>query len=215
MDIIDFFIAPYRSYSQVDIWIEATAVLFGLLSVYFARRVKIAVYPTGIISTALYIYICLNAKLYADMGINAYFMVMSIYGWYIWSEMKPKDTVERPILRLRRDAYAPTLLALIGIFGVLVFVLVRFTDSDVPYVDAFTTSLFVVGMYFMAKKIMEHWWLWIVGDLISVPLYMYKGLGLTSFQYAVFLIIAIQGLREWRLTILNQPQGPQGPMSQN
>ncbi len=149
------------------------------------------------------------------MGINAYFMVMSIYGWYIWSEMKPKDTVERPILRLRRDAYAPTLLALIGIFGVLVFVLVRFTDSDVPYVDAFTTSLFVVGMYFMAKKIMEHWWLWIVGDLISVPLYMYKGLGLTSVQYAVFLIIAIQGLREWRLTILNQPQGPQGPMSQN
>ena len=215
MDIIDFFIAPYRSYSQVDICIEATAVLFGLLSVYFARRVKIAVYPTGIISTALYIYICLNAKLYADMGINAYFMVMSIYGWYIWSEMKPKDTVERPILRLRRDAYAPTLLALIGIFGVLVFVLVRFTDSDVPYVDAFTTSLFVVGMYFMAKKIMEHWWLWIVGDLISVPLYMYKGLGLTSFQYAVFLIIAIQGLREWRLTILNQPQGPQGPMSPN
>lgn len=215
MDIIDFLVAPYQSYSRVDIFIEATAVLFGLLSVYFARRVKISVYPTGIISTALYIYICLHAKLYADMGINAYFMVMSIYGWYVWAQVKPKDTSERPIRRLRRDAYLRTLLALIGIFGILVFVLVRFTDSDVPYVDAFTTSLFVVGMYFMAKKILEHWWLWIVGDLISVPLYLYKGLGLTSFQYAVFLIIAVQGLREWRSTILNQPQGQQAPRYQS
>lgn len=215
MDILEFFIAPYRGYSDIDIVIEAVAVIFGLLSVYYARLVKIAVYPTGIISTALYIYICLNAKLYADMGINAYFMLMSIYGWYVWSKEKPENARDRPIQRLRRDEYPKLIVTLVLIFALLVFVLIQFTDSDVPYVDAFTTSLFVVGMYFMARKILEHWWLWIIGDLISVPLYLYKGLGLTSFQYFVFLMIAIQGLREWRATISDQLQEKQSPKSQS
>jgi nicotinamide mononucleotide transporter len=201
---IDYFLDPYRGYSNLDIGIEVVAVVFGLLSVYYARLAKIAVYPTGIISTSLYIHICLNAKLYADMGINAYFMVMSFYGWYVWLQEKPDEAAERPILRLRRDEYPKLFAALLLAWAVLAFVLLRFTDSDVPYIDATTTSLFFVGMYFMARKNLEHWWLWIIGDAISIPLYVYKGLGLTAFQYLVFLYLAIMGLKEWKATISNQ-----------
>ncbi len=204
VDWLELFIGPYRNYSAFSITIEAIAVVFGLLSVYYARRARIAVYPTGIISTALYIYICLTAGLYADMGINAYFMVMSIYGWHVWLREKPQEAVERPIQLLRRDQYPLLFGSLIASWITLAFVLVRFTDSDVPFIDTTTTSLFFVGMYFMARKNLEHWWLWIIGDLISIPLYLYKGLALTAFQYAVFLYLAVMGLREWKAALSTQ-----------
>lgn len=204
VDWLELIIGPYREYSTFDIVIEAVAVVFGLLSVYFARHAKIAVYPTGIVSTVLYMYICFGAKLYADMGINAYFTAMSLYGWYVWLREKPDNAEERPIRRLRRDQYPLLVTFLIAAWAILAFALVRYTDSDVPYIDATTTSLFFVGMYFMARKRVEHWWLWIIGDFISVPLYLYKGLGLTAFQYVVFLYLAIMGLREWNATILDR-----------
>jgi len=201
VDLVELIIGPYREYSTLNIVIEAVAMIFGLLSVYYARLAKIAVYPTGIISTALYIYICFGTKLYADMGINVYFTLMSIYGWYVWLRLKPENSEERPIQRLRRDQYPQLVAFLIAAWAILAFTLVRYTDSDVPYVDATTTALFFVGMYFMARKRVEHWWLWIIGDAISVPLYFYKGLGITAFQYIVFLYLAIMGLREWNATI--------------
>lgn len=201
---MELLIGPYREYSTTDIVIETVAVIFGLLSVYYARLAKIAVYPTGIVSTALYIFICFEAKLYADMGINVYFTLMSVYGWYVWLREKPENAKERPIRRLRRDQYPLLVTFLIAAWGVLAFTLVRITDSDVPYIDASTTALFFVGMYFMARKRLEHWWLWIIGDAISVPLYLYKGLGLTAFQYVVFLYLAVMGLREWNATISDQ-----------
>jgi nicotinamide mononucleotide transporter len=184
-------------------WLETVAVLFGLLSVWYAKKANILVFSTGIISVLIYVYICYYAGLYADMGINGFYFVMSVYGWYKWTR---KDAFENMIpitisnLKLHLAAAAGTIF----FFFVLRFVLTNFTDSTVPNLDSATTAIFIIGMWLMALKKLENWVYWIVGDLISIPLYFHKGLLLTSFQYAVFLLLAILGYIEWRKIIQNE-----------
>lgn len=196
-EILDYILAPYEEYSWLDIALEMTGVFFGLLSVYFSKQENILVYPTGIISTAIFVYILFHAGLFGDMSINAYYFAMSIYGWYYW--LHPKDDGEVPPI-----TWASKRENLIGIgillvaFGLVYYVLLNFTSSNVPLIDSITTAIFFVGMWFMARKNIENWIYWIIGDLISVPLYLYKGLGLTSFQYVVFTGLAIAGYLSWR-----------------
>jgi nicotinamide mononucleotide transporter len=180
--------------------VEYIAVLFGLLSVWYARKVSIITYPTGIVSVLLYVYICLGAGLYADMGINVVYFVMSVYGWYFWSRKSSNMTVT-PITRLKRKGWIISIGSTVLSFLLLYYVLDRWTDSNVPAIDAFTTAVFIVGMFLMARKKLENWLAWIVGDIISIPLYAYKGLVMSSFQFTVFLILAIAGYIEWRRTL--------------
>lgn len=177
-------------------WLEGIAVVFGLSSVYYSMKENILVFPTGIISTLIYVWICLQVKLYADMGINAYYFSMSIYGWYVWSNPKPGKAVV-PITWLSKTGVFQSLALWAISYLSLYLVLTNFTDSDVPYWDSFTTSTAFVGMWLMAKKKVENWIAWIITDLVSVPLYFYKGLVLTSFQYFVFTILAVLGLLAW------------------
>jgi nicotinamide mononucleotide transporter len=176
---------------------ETIAVIFGILSVWYARKENILVFPTGIISVILYVYICVGAKLYADMGINAFYFVMSVYGWYNWTHQNGASE-EREISRTTKKEKLLIIIALISFFLILYYVLSQHTDSTVPMIDSATTSIFLVGMWLMALKKVENWTFWIVGDLISIPLYAYKGLILSSFQFTIFLILAIMGLIEWR-----------------
>ncbi|MFC4870242.1 nicotinamide riboside transporter PnuC [Negadavirga shengliensis] len=176
--------------------LEAIAVFFGLASVFFALRENILVFPTGIISTLMYVWICFQVKLYADMGINAYYFSMSIYGWYVWSHPRP-GAAKVPVKWLNAKGIVSALALLMASYGILFWVLFTFTDSDVPYWDAFTTASAFVGMWLMAKKKVENWIAWIITDLVSVPLYFYKGLILTSFQFLVFTILAVMGLLAW------------------
>lgn len=180
--------------------LEAAGVIFGLLSVFFAKKENILVFPTGIISVLIYIYLTFQAKLYADMGINAYYFIMSIYGWYYWAG-KGKTDEHTPITTNNRKEWVWTIIILILSFIVLYLALVNFTDSDVPLIDAITTAIFFVGMQLMAKKKIENWIAWIIGDFISIPLYFYKGLVLTSFQFTLFFIIAIAGYISWKKTL--------------
>jgi len=177
-------------------WLEAVAVFFGLASVFYSMKENILVFPTGIVSTLIYVWICLQVKLYADMGINAYYFIMSIYGWYIWS--RPKPGAEKvPVTWLDKKGIMASLGLFLASYAVLYVVLANFTDSDVPYWDSFTTSSAFVGMWLMAKKKVENWIVWIITDLVSVPLYLYKGLLLTSFQFLVFTVLAVLGLIAW------------------
>jgi len=176
---------------------ETIAVVFGVLSVWFARKENILVFPTGIISVILYVYICIGAKLYADMGINVFYFVMSAYGWYNWTHQNGSSE-ERQITRTSKKEKVYIIIALFTFFAILYFTLSNFTDSNVPIIDSITTSIFLIGMWLMALKKVENWTFWIVGDLISIPLYAYKGLILSSFQFTIFLILAIMGLIEWR-----------------
>ncbi|MEL6256181.1 MAG: nicotinamide riboside transporter PnuC [Bacteroidota bacterium] len=196
-EILEFLFAPYAEYSQLDIWLEIIGVIFGLLSVYFATRENILVYPTGLISTAIYVYVCYTAGLFGDMGINAYYFAMSIYGWYMWTRPAAEKAVLPISIHNQRERILSISLFVL-FYLALAFVLVNFTPSTVPYIDAFTTSIFFVGMWEMARKKVENWVYWIIGDLVSVPLYIYKGLTLTGIQFLVFTALAIRGYLEWR-----------------
>ena len=189
-------------------WLEFVAVVFGLLSVWFAKQEKILVYPTGIISVLIYIYICFNVKLFADAGINLFYFIMSVYGWYMWTRKS-----EKPPLKITFNT-AKDWMITGGLFLfslILIVSLLKYFNGDdveywstnVPYIDTFTTSVFIIAMLLMALKKVESWIFWIVGDVISVPLYTYKGLVFTSFQFVVFLILAVMGYVEWKRKVIN------------
>jgi nicotinamide mononucleotide transporter len=186
-------------------WLEIIAVIFGVLSVWFARVENIWVYPTGIINVLIYVYLCFFAGLYADMGINAFYFIMSVYGWYNWSR-KDVNKKHVPISRLSLQEWGLYIVLTILAFGIIFYILEHFTDSTVPLFDSFTTSLFIIGMWLMAIKKVENWHYWILGDFLVIPLFSYKGLIFTSLQYIIFLIIALMGLIEWKKR-LNQTDG--------
>jgi nicotinamide mononucleotide transporter len=178
-------------------WVEALAVVTGLMSVWYAKKENILVYPTGIVSVLIYVYLCFTVKLYAEMGINAFYFFMSIYGWVKWSR-KAGDKPARPITWATGMEWVYSIVGFGISFVVLYYVLKNYTDSNVPFWDALTTAIFIIGMWLMALKKIENWILWILGDLISVPLYASKGLALTSIQYTIFLALAVAGYLEWR-----------------
>ena len=197
--MIEFLFSQYKDYSNLFIFLELTAVLFGIISVLFARKNNILVYPTGLVSTLIYVYILLEWKLFGDFIINIYYSVMSILGWYLWTRKKNGAT-EFPISVMNRKDY---LISSIIFTGTLLFVALVYYFFDkfthwTAYVDTLTTALFFVGMWLMAKRKIENWLLWIVADIISVPLYFYKGLTFSSIQFLLFTIIAILGYKEWK-----------------
>lgn len=203
--MLDLLFAQYKGYSFFFITLEVTAVIFGIISVLFARKNNILVYPTGLISTLIFIYILYNFKLYGEFIINIYYSVMSILGWYLWSK-RTNGQEEFPIsiMNLKEYKISGLIFTVTILFIALVYHFFdKFTDLT-AYVDAFTTALFFVGMWLMAKRKIENWIVWIVADIISVPLYYYKGLTVSSLQFIVFTIIAILGYLEWRKYLQKQ-----------
>ncbi len=196
MDLQQFWDILYQNILQTTT-LEIIAVVFGLLSVWYSKKINILVYPTGIISVVIYVYICLGAKLYADMGINFVYFVMSIYGWYNWTR-KGSNKKILPISICTKKEHLINIAMFLFFFITLSFILTNYTDSTVPYWDSLTTSIFIIGMWLMAMKKVENWILWIIGDIISIPLYFYKGLVLTSLQFTIFLGIAILGYFAWK-----------------
>lgn len=183
-------------------WLEAVAVVCGILSVWYSKQEKILVYPFGIISVLIYVYITYEYKLYADTGINVYYFVMSVFGWWNWKNTKDAGSNQIPISKSSGMGHAINIFTFI-FAGVLIwYMLQNFTDSDVPLFDAITSGLAITAMYLMALKKIEHWYFWIACDLISIPLYIYKGLPFTSLQFLVFTVIAVLGLISWRRKFL-------------
>jgi nicotinamide mononucleotide transporter len=205
--IFDFFIDSYRTYSTLDILLEGAAVITGLLSVWFAKQDKVWVYPSGMVSTAIYVYLLLKAGLLGDFLINAYYFAMSIYGWMFWTQQKEGVTVhqiDKVSSSEKKWSFFLFVLSLLFV-GELYTILGRWASWTAP-IDTFTTALFFVGMWLMARRKIAHWIYWIVGDLISIPLYLYKGLALTSFQYLIFTLIAIFGYIQWKKVYNNRIQ---------
>ena len=193
LDVLETLLHNIRNTSLL----EAMAVAFGLVSVWFEKKENILVYPTGIVSVVLYIYITYHVGLFADTGINAFYFVMSIYGWYMWAR-GGKGGTKLPITYSGFRGNLSNIVILVAGYFLLWFILTNYTNSDVPVWDAMTTSLFAVGMYLMALKKMENWIAWMIGNFISIPLYAYKDLVFTSLQFTVFFIIAVLGWIEWR-----------------
>ncbi|WP_334056090.1 nicotinamide riboside transporter PnuC [Polaribacter sp. P097] len=206
MEAFDFLFGQYKDYSTLDTLLEIIAVIFGFLSVWYSKQNKIWVFPTGMVSTVIFVYLLYKWELLGDMMINAYYFIMSIYGWYIWTS-KVDETHVTPISRTTKKEKTTSVFIFIATLGFVYLVYTKFDKwtSWVAYVDTFTTAIFFVGMWLMAKRKIENWIFWIVGDLISIPLYFYKGFTFTSFQYLGFTFIAIFGYLAWKKSLHKNP----------
>lgn len=204
--LFDTFLSQYKNYPIHEVYLELIAVFFGLLSVWFAKKDNIWVFPTGLISTSIYAYLLWKWDLLGDSMINVYYFIMSIYGWYHWTRKKD-DVVEFPIsIMTSMEKLLSGIIFLATIlFVVTVYLYFDKFTSWYSYLDTVLTAIFFVGMWLMARRKIENWVFWIIGDLLSVPLYLAKGYTFTSFQYLVFTIIAIYGYLEWK-KILNSSQ---------
>ncbi|MET7028474.1 nicotinamide riboside transporter PnuC [Sediminicola luteus] len=205
--IFDWIFAQYEGTDSHLIILEMFGVFFGFLSVWYSMRENILVFPTGIISTGIFVYILLVFGLLGDMLINAYYFAMSIYGWYVWTR-KVDATHFIPITKTTSKERKWSIILFVAtiVFVMMVYIFFDRLDSWTSYVDSFTTAIFFVGMWLMARKKIENWIYWIIGDIISVPLYLYKGLIFTSLQYFLFTIIAIFGYLAWKKSLNKSPQ---------
>lgn len=203
--IIDFFLDPYKEVPWSVISLEFVAFVFGILSVWYAKKANILVYPTGLVATVITVYLLYKAGYLGDMMMNFYYSVMSIYGWYNWARRKAgKPAV--PISRTNKNE---------KLIGVLLFLLTmvvtyavyKWNGQEIKlanYIDIATSGIFFTAMWYMANKKIENWTLWIFADLITVPLYAYRGLGMLSLQYLIFTILAIQGYIAWNKHLRNE-----------
>jgi nicotinamide mononucleotide transporter len=186
---------------------EITAVFFGFASVWYSKQNNILVFPTGLISTSIFVYLLFKWQLLGDMMINGYYFIMSIYGWYVWTRKVDTENVT-PISRVTKREQKFGIVIFVSTL-VLVYEVYQFFEmwtNWVAYVDTLTTALFFVGMWLMAKRKIENWYFWIIADIISVPLYLYKGLTFTSIQYFGFTILAIFGFLAWKKNLSNSTQ---------
>lgn len=202
--MVDFFLDAYKNASVTQIVLESIVFIFGILSVIFAKKENILVYPTGLIATVISVYLLYVAGYLGDMMINAYFSIMSIYGWLRWSK-KENDTIDLTISRTNNnEKVIGVLLFLITI--VIVFGTYNYFDYEIHfenYFDIIASGIFFTGMWFMANKKIENWILWIIGDIIVTPLYAYRGLGILSLQYLIFTLLAIAAYLKWRKILNN------------
>ncbi len=225
-ELIHFFTEPYQNTPTIYIVIEFVAMAFGIASVLFAKKENILVYPTGIISTALYVYLLSKWQMYGDLIINIYYTLMSIYGWWLWSRVVDEKTKKHiPITTCSKNDCLKALGIFVFTSAFVIWVYRHFNVmpnelgfsesvaytwqhlstgklSEIrkitPFLDTFTTGAAFAAMWLMANKKLESWIFWIIVNIASVPLYFIKGYGFTAIQYTIFLILAFQGYKEWK-----------------
>ena len=195
MEIIDWLIIN---------WIEVFGVISGLLFLYFEIKENYLMWPLGLISSALYLVIFFKTKFYADMSLQIYYVAISLYGWYYWTKGGKTDKKEDvPIQQLKLKEGLMYLI----ISGVLFYfystILVKYTDSPLPYWDSFTTALSIVATFMLTRKIKEQWLVWIVVDAVSMSLYIQKELYPTAILFVVYTALAIYGYVQWQKSYKN------------
>lgn len=197
--IFEWFFAEYQGTPTYIIVLELIAIFFGIVSAWFSKENNILIYPAGIISTSIFVYLLAVYGLLGDMIINAYYFSMSVYGWYFWTRKIDKQhyvPITTTTIKEKQIALGIFIGTLIFIFGI--YQIFNRWDSWTAYVDTLTTAIFFVAMWLLARKKLENWIFLLIGNIISIPLYFYKGLVFTSFQFILFIIISIYGYRAWR-----------------
>lgn len=177
--------------------LETFGVITGILCVYLAAKNNIWSWPIAMISVVIYIFIFLEAKLYADTGLQFYFLLMNLYGWYFWSR-KSENQKKVPISAIKKKEIALSLIAVSVFTAGLGYLLKQGTDASFPFIDSFCTACSLVAQIFLARKVMENWLIWIFVDLIYVGVYLAKDLHLTAGMYALYIYIAAIGYIDWR-----------------
>lgn len=204
--MIDFFLNAYKNTSNTQIAFEFIAFVFGIISVVMAKKENILVFPTGIISTIITVYLLFKAQYFGDMTMNIYYSIMSIYGWMMWGKSKKQTALPISKTTLKEKYVGFGLFVLTMIITFFVYQFFNY-DIKIPnYIDIFTSGIFFTAMWFMALKKIESWTLWIVGDIIAVPLFAYRGLGMLALQYLIFTILAVLAYYQWRKILNNSNQ---------
>jgi nicotinamide mononucleotide transporter len=181
---------------QHQTWLEIIGVITGLLCVYLAAVNNIWNWPLAIISVGIYIFIFFDARLFADMGLQFYFLGMNIYGWYYWSH-KPANEKKTPVVHITRKEIVLSIIATI-LFTVFLGSVLKYTPASYPYIDSFCTACSLVAQVFLARKVLENWLIWIFVDIIYVGVYIFKHLDLTAVMYAIYVGIALLGYIDWK-----------------
>ena len=184
---------------------EILAVIFGIISVYLSTREHIWSWPTALVNVALYFIVFLEAKLYADMGLQVVYFALSLYGWYEWL-YGGENRTELHVSRVTRSLGLKLLLIGLASAAVLGTILARFTDASLPYLDSATTSTSLVAQWMMTRKILENWAVWVVVDVVYVGMFIFKKLYLTAGLYAVFLVLAVMGFIQWKRSLAGREQ---------
>lgn len=179
--------------------LEVIGTLVGLVYLWLEYRASIYLWAASIVMPAIYLFVYYDAGLYADCGINIYYLGAALYGWAVWRYGASKQGgAELPITHISPlSALKSTAVFFVAFVGIA-WLLIRFTDSDVPWCDAFTTALSFIGMWMLARKYLEQWWVWMVVDVVSVGLYLYKELYFTAMLYALYAIVALFGWMNWK-----------------
>jgi nicotinamide mononucleotide transporter len=187
--------------------LEIVAVILSALAVWLTARRHLWCWPIGLVSVLLYARIFLVAKLYSDLLLQLIFAVMQLYGWWQWKRGAPgQDSQHIQPQRLPKQGLLIGLLAGVAGSVMLGYVMASFTDAHIPWLDSALTSFSLVAQFWMARKYVANWWLWIAVDIIYVGVYIYKDLNLTAGLYAAFIVLAVIGLRNWQRQLVgNQP----------
>ena len=185
--------------------LEVTGTVASLVYLFYSIREKVWLWPWGIIASAISLLVFYQCALYADMGLQVYYLAISAYGWWYWMSGKAQEeTGHVPIKELSRRLFIKLvivgLVICLGLLGALLYIpaMVNIASSDMPYLDAFTTAASITATWMLARKYLQHWIFWIVIDLVSMGMYLYKGLYFYSILFLIYTVGAIVGYREWR-----------------
>ncbi len=179
--------------------IELLGAILGIAYILFSIKQNILTWPTGLATSILYIIVFFQSKFYADMGLQVYYVGISIYGWYYWIKgKKPGNSTAVPVRTTSKSLWIKLIVIAILLYVSILIILLNFTDSDVPFMDSFTTALSIIATWMLAKKYIEHWLIWVFVDLFSAGLYIYKELWPTVILFAVYTVMAFLGYIEWK-----------------
>ena len=191
------FIQSLQAWWHGQSLLEVAGVISGLLCVYLAAKNIIWNWPLAIISVVIYIFIFYDSHLFADMGLQIYFLAVNIYGWYFWSKKAPTET-KTPVTLIKQREVILSGVAIVIFTFLLGSILFNHTTASLPYVDSFCTACSIVAQFFMARKVLQNWLLWVFVNIIYVGIYLFKGLHLTAVMYAIYIVIALIGYVDWK-----------------
>ena len=202
-EVYDFFLSSYSDYSRVDIVLEFLAFWFGIISVVFAKKQNILVYPTGIICTIITMYLMYKVSLLGHILVNLLYTIISFFGWWNWSRRENNDLVVK-VSKFTYNDLTKSLLIFFFIVFIAYFAHNFFAtnfEGQIKELDILTSGIFVTAMWLMANKKLENWILWIIGNVITIPLYLSSDKIILSIQYIIFTILAVQAYIEWNKSL--------------
>ncbi|WP_316741441.1 nicotinamide riboside transporter PnuC [Pedobacter antarcticus] len=190
-------------------WLEGCGVITGLICVWLAARNHLLNWPFAIISVSIYIFICFRSKLYADMGLQFYFLLMNIYGWYFWLKKRNDGDKSMPVHQISNRDIRFSVLAVLAFTLIAGYLLKTHTDAKLPFMDSFCTGCSLVAQWLLARRVLQNWLIWVAVDILYTGVYLSRELYATAFMYLIYIGIAWMGYIQWKKSFLLQQENPE------